>query len=63
MKRFSIVAAVSLIVIFGLNASACLAATEISSDANNVNKILIHADANKDTISPEIYGHFAEHLG
>ena len=41
-----------------------MAATEISSDANNVNTILIHADANKGTIiSPEIYGHFAEHLG
>ncbi len=63
MKRHLIVAAVALIALFGLNVSASFAATRASSDPNNVNTILIHADANKDTISPEIYGHFAEHLG
>lgn len=52
-----------LIVLFGLNGSVCLASTEITSEANNVNKLVIHTEAGKDTISPEIYGHFAEHLG
>jgi alpha-L-arabinofuranosidase len=50
MKRHLIIAAIALMALFGLNASAA-------------DTILIHADANKDTISPEIYGHFAEHLG
>jgi alpha-L-arabinofuranosidase len=43
--------------------SASFAATEISSDANSVNKITIFADTNRETIRPEIYGQFAEHLG
>jgi len=47
-------------VLFGLNGSACLASTEITSEANNVNKLVIHTEAGKDTISPEIYGHFAD---
>jgi len=51
------------ILLFGLNGSACLATTEVSSEADNVNKLVIHTDAAKDTISPQIYGHFAEHLG
>ena len=63
MKRHSIVLAIALITLFGLNASTSFAATETSSNVKNVNTILIHADANKVTISPEIYGHFAEHLG
>ena len=63
MKRHSIVLAIALITLFGLNASTSFAATETSSNAKNVNTILIHADGNKVTISPEIYGHFAEHLG
>ena len=52
MKKNLIVPVVILTII---NASACLAA--------GGNTILIHADANKVTISPEIYGQFAEHLG
>jgi hypothetical protein len=32
-----------LVVLFGLNGSACLAATEITSEANNINKLIIHA--------------------
>jgi alpha-N-arabinofuranosidase len=66
MKKRSVIAAIVsifLIVIFGPNGSACLAATEISAEANNVNKLIIHAEGGKDTINPEIYGHFAEHLG
>ena len=66
MKKRSVIAAIVsifLIVIFGPNGSACLAATEISAEANNVNKLIIHAERGKDTISPGIYGHFAEHLG
>ncbi len=56
MKKHSIISAVILTII---NASTCLAAGEAASN----NKILIHADGNKVTISPEIYGQFAEHLG
>ena len=52
-----------LTALFGLNVSACLEAAEVSSDANSVNKLVIHVDSAKDTISPEIYGQFAEHLG
>jgi alpha-N-arabinofuranosidase len=66
MKKRSVIAvivSIFLIVIFGLNGSACSGATEISAEANNVNKLVIHAGAAGDTISPEIYGHFAEHLG
>ncbi len=53
----------SIVSILILNACACFAATEISSDSNIINKIFIHAEAAKETINPEIYGHFAEHLG
>ncbi len=28
-----------------------------------VNKLTVHADQGRETIAPEIYGHFAEHLG
>jgi alpha-N-arabinofuranosidase len=52
-----------LIVLFGLNGPAPLASTQISSDANSVDKLVVHSEAGKDTIRPEIYGHFAEHLG
>jgi len=57
------VSKIVLIAVFGLNSSAVSASTEISSDANNISKLIIHAEAAKDTIRPEIYGHFAEHLG
>ncbi len=30
---------------------------------NSQNKIIINADKAKDTISKNVYGHFAEHLG
>jgi len=52
-----------LIVMFGLTASFCFGSTEISSEEDSVNRLIIRADSGKDTISPEIYGHFAEHLG
>jgi alpha-L-arabinofuranosidase len=52
-----------LIVLFGLKGSVVVGSTEISSEESIVNKLVIHTDAAKDTISPEIYGHFAEHLG
>src|ERR1041385_234631 len=32
-------------------------------EANAQNKIILHPDKMKDTISKNIYGHFAEHLG
>jgi len=51
------------IVMFGLAVSFCFGSTKISSEEDSVNRLIIRADAGKDTISPEIYGHFAEHLG
>jgi len=60
MKKNLIIAAVSITILI---ASTVLAAVEINSDANGINKITIFADTNRETISPEIYGHFAEHLG
>ena len=32
-------------------------------NSNAQNKIVLYADRGKDTISKNIYGHFAEHLG
>jgi len=52
-----------LVALLGLNSSGCLETTEMTSEANSINKLVIHTDAAGDTISPEIYGHFAEHLG
>jgi alpha-N-arabinofuranosidase len=48
---------------FGLAVSFSSGATKISSGENLANRLIIHTDAGKYTISPEIYGQFAEHLG
>jgi alpha-N-arabinofuranosidase len=63
MKLRSIVTVITLNVIYFLISSNTFASIEINSDANAINKITIYADTNRETISPEIYGHFAEHLG
>ena len=47
---------------FGWMGSA-LADTTITPDADQPSQILIHVDQGKHRIAPEIYGHFAEHLG
>jgi alpha-N-arabinofuranosidase len=52
-----------LIVMLGLAVLFCFGSTKISSEEDSTNRLIIRADAGKDTISPEIYGHFAEHLG
>ena len=39
------------------------AATSITSDPDETSKLLVHVDQGRDRIAPEIYGHFAEHLG
>ena len=39
------------------------AKTTITSDKDNVNQLIVHVDKGKEKIAPEIYGHFAEHLG
>ncbi len=39
------------------------AETSINPDPDQASQILIHVDQGKDRIAPEIYGHFAEHLG
>lgn len=49
--------------IVSLLAGVSLAATEISPKREPVNRLIIHADKGKYVIAPEIYGHFAEHLG
>jgi len=38
-------------------------AAETPSEQEYVNQLIIHVDQGKDVIAPEIYGHFAEHLG
>ena len=37
--------------------------TNIISERGESNKLLVHVDQGGDRIAPEIYGHFAEHLG
>ncbi|MHC4117712.1 MAG: alpha-N-arabinofuranosidase [Planctomycetota bacterium] len=44
-------------------AGSAWAATGTTSDENEPGKLLVHVDRGKDRIAPEIYGHFAEHLG
>ena len=39
------------------------AETYILPDLNEECKLLVHTDQGKERIAPEIYGHFAEHLG
>jgi len=39
------------------------AATSITSDDSETSKLLVHVEQGRDRIAPEIYGHFAEHLG
>jgi alpha-N-arabinofuranosidase len=39
------------------------AATGITADTSETDKLLVHVDQGRDRIAPEIYGHFAEHLG
>ncbi|MGD0573487.1 MAG: alpha-N-arabinofuranosidase [Sedimentisphaerales bacterium] len=56
-----IIAAITLTALFTLDAYANKGPSATISGPNNT--IVIHANANKGTISPEIYGHFAEHLG
>ena len=51
------------LVLFVLSAATSIGATKISSEENGVNRLVIHVDQGKNTIAPEIYGHFAEHLG
>ncbi len=51
-----------LIAFLVFNVSACSAATEVN-EAGSINKLIIQAGQGKNTIRPEIYGHFAEHLG
>jgi alpha-N-arabinofuranosidase len=48
-------AAAALVCLGLLLSSVCLADT--------TNRIVIHADQGKETISRHIYGHFSEHLG
>ncbi|MBN2130661.1 MAG: alpha-N-arabinofuranosidase [Sedimentisphaerales bacterium] len=50
------------IVILGL-AGSVRGVTGITADSEEPDKLLVHTDRGKDRIAPEIYGHFAEHLG
>lgn len=54
-----IISAVLLCVFVGLSSGA----TTVSDQEGIVNRLVIHTDQGKNTIAPEIYGHFAEHLG
>ncbi len=46
-----------------LVAGLSTAATTVTSEPGAVNRLVVHTDRGEDTIAPEIYGHFAEHLG
>ena len=46
-----------------LLAATTWSGTNIISDPGESNKLLVHVDQGRDRITPEIYGHFAEHLG
>ena len=48
------------LVLFVLSAATSIGATKISSEENGVNRLVIHVDQGKNTIAPEIYGHFAD---
>ena len=52
-----LITAACLLIVTSCTAQTTLQATE------GVNKLVIAADQGKDTIEPDIYGHFAEHLG
>ncbi|MBN1359963.1 MAG: alpha-N-arabinofuranosidase [Sedimentisphaerales bacterium] len=49
------------IVIFVVGVSG--AATTVTSEPGAANRLVVRADQGRYTIAPEIYGHFAEHLG
>ena len=56
----------SLLVRIGISClaiPACVAAADATPAAATVNTLVIHADRGTDTISRNIYGQFAEHLG
>jgi len=43
--------------------TATEAAVTVTSEPGAINRLVVHADRGEDAIAPEIYGHFAEHLG
>ena len=57
MKKMIFISVVMMLV-----GSAC-ATTTLTQDGAETSKLLVHVDQGKETIAPEIYGHFAEHLG
>ena len=52
-RRLSILAAILVLATIGRRALS----------AEPANRLVIHADQGKDTISKNLYGHFSEHLG
>jgi alpha-N-arabinofuranosidase len=52
-----------LLAFFAILDIHCAAAADNSGSVSTSNKLVIHADRGKDTISRNIYGQFSEHLG
>lgn len=59
MKRCLILS----VILTALWTTGVVPAATTLQDSDGVNTLTIHVDQGKDTIAPEIYGHFAEHLG
>ncbi len=61
VKNQVIVIFVIIILVFGL--SSDFLSFSLAAETGDINRLVIHANAGKETISRNIYGHFAEHLG
>lgn len=56
--------AVMFILLAGtLWAGSAVAKTTSTPDKEDINRLVVYVDQGKERIAPEIYGHFAEHLG
>ena len=64
MRRPSVnVKTLTLATILSCFAGSVWAATGITADDNGTDKLIVYVNQGKERIAPEIYGHFAEHLG
>jgi alpha-L-arabinofuranosidase len=61
--RLGTLKGLAIVSVIGCVAGISMGATTVTSEPGAVNRLVIHADQGKNTIAPEIYGHFAEHLG
>ncbi|MBA7696956.1 Intracellular exo-alpha-L-arabinofuranosidase 2 [subsurface metagenome] len=52
-----------IVAVVSITLLGCVGLVSAANDARKVNKLVIHAEQGKETISRNIYGHFSEHLG